>query len=408
MSRPYAGLSHWRVGGDRAYLADLQHRRERSRIASSARSAASGVRARQQVLRLELRAAARRELGPEVRQSLVPGPGHPELLGAVHRRASPAPGASPRWPGSAHGNPSHGTSVRRLTHACTKPDRRQSVNRLTLYADADTVSKSSPASGSRRRRAGHLEVRLQVERERGDDAERAQRGHGAVETGVAPADRQRPSRRRGPARPPVRPRPASRWRSPSRACRSRPNPPPRCAAARPYWAARTRARAPRRASSAYRTPPADADRTGRRVDLDGRRERGQRGTARPAARVGDLVERVPAAEDPHAVLPATQGAQRVERVRPLQLLGGVGDVPRPVGHTHARSPPGSPFRQCAGGHGPMRSYGRAPTGVSPAPTCPRRPPRACRSLPARRPPATCPPTPMRRPARACRSGRCAA
>lgn len=54
--------------------------------------------------------------------------------------------------GAAHGKSASGWSVRRLTQACRKPGARQSVNRLTLYADPMTAPKvagSSPARGVR-------------------------------------------------------------------------------------------------------------------------------------------------------------------------------------------------------------------------------------------------------------------
>lgn len=57
----------------------------------------------------------------------------------------------------------------------------------------------------------------------------------------------------------------------------------------------------RRQGGESRVPDAAPDpyRTGRRVHLDHRRQRGQRQQHALAARLGDLVERVPAAEDPH-------------------------------------------------------------------------------------------------------------
>ncbi len=53
--------------------------------------------------------------------------------------------------GAAQGKAGRAWSVRRFSHTCRKPGARQSVNRLTLYPVAITVSnvpESSPSSGS--------------------------------------------------------------------------------------------------------------------------------------------------------------------------------------------------------------------------------------------------------------------
>ncbi len=52
--------------------------------------------------------------------------------------------------GAAHGTSGSGWSVRRLSQACRNPGARQSVNRLTLYADAITVSNTAGSGPSRR------------------------------------------------------------------------------------------------------------------------------------------------------------------------------------------------------------------------------------------------------------------
>lgn len=225
----------------------------------------------------------------------------------------------------------------------------------------------------------HLEVRFQIEGEGGDDTECAEGGHGAVEARVAAADRDGRAVRRddldlahGGGEGAVRD-------------------------ARAVGAGRHRARHGDvregghvvqgepvlvHPAGQFGVPDAARDpyRTGRRVDVHGRGQRGEREKDAVVAGLGDLVERVPAAQHAHLRALRDQRRERVEGVRAVQFLDGVRDVAGPVGqgscHPCCPSPGSFRARPC-GGHGwkLSRRAGRLPDRPRPWPPLARRHPR---------------------------------
>ena len=248
---------------------------------------------RQQVLGLELVAAARGEAEPEVRQPLVPGAGHAELLGAVARRACRARGGAGRRPGwrraattGSRSSPRPRSSTRCLTQTWRMRSPRQSVNRLTLYAGGRDLVEVVVEGLGREVLVdllAHLERGLQVA------------GSPVTTTPSAPSETTAPGNRSGSASR------LSVTRSPSAVtsstaatdggepavavagavgaggARARR---PRCAAARRGWAARSPPRAGGR-QLAVPQPGGDPHGAGGAVDLHLRR---QRRRARPAPR----------------------------------------------------------------------------------------------------------------------------
>jgi hypothetical protein len=130
-----------RIGGDRPQLADEQDSGDLLAQLGEQVQRRHGVLAADEPLGLQLLAAARRVLEPEVGQPRVPGPGHPELLGAgvaghARHRVARALASSP--PNQVSGaSAASGASVRSLRQAVCRCGLRQSLNRLTLYP-ADT------------------------------------------------------------------------------------------------------------------------------------------------------------------------------------------------------------------------------------------------------------------------------
>ncbi|CAM5487405.1 hypothetical protein SFUMM280S_05111 [Streptomyces fumanus] len=102
--------------------------------------------------------------------------------------------------GAAYGKSGRSWSVRRLSHTCRKPGERQSVNRLTLYAADSTAAQAAGVQRGERQLGEDvlfdLVGRLQVQGERGDHAQRAERGDRPVEPPVAPGQGHRRAVRR--------------------------------------------------------------------------------------------------------------------------------------------------------------------------------------------------------------------
>lgn len=103
-------------------------------------------------------------------------------------------------------------------------------------------------------------------------------------------------------------------------------------------------------------------RPGRRVHVDLGGQGVEREQDAGLARLGDPVEGVPAAQGPDPAAPGDQRAQRVQGVRTVQLLGGVRDVARPVGHGPGHR---SSFPEVRDRRGPRRNLSRGPGYASP-------------------------------------------
>ena len=153
-----------------------------------------GMAARQQVLRLELLAGARREAHAEVRQPVRPGPGPAELRGAGGR-VQPAD----HVPVDRRGRRAEEVVVHQVRLVGPALDPHLVDRVLPVGEDADAVpARDDLVEVLAERVEGqalehplpHLEGRLHVQGEAGDGAERAEPDHHAVEVGVAPGELQ--------------------------------------------------------------------------------------------------------------------------------------------------------------------------------------------------------------------------
>ena len=201
-----------------------------------------------------------RVVHPEVRQPLVPRPGHAELLRAGVRPASAGSGGSGRSPGSPRTASAGGSnavtvgSTRRLSQTCSKTGPAPLGEQADAVGARGDLVEALDGRGERQvlvEVLAHLEGRLEIEGERGDDAEGRRGRRPRRRTSGVAAARQRRRSRRPPSRARA-PRPPSRGcRSgrPIRGSRSRRHRRPRCAAARRGCGARSR---PRRAARTAR------------------------------------------------------------------------------------------------------------------------------------------------------------
>ena len=182
------------VAGHRADLGDLQQRGDEVAQRPDGLQRGDRVGARDQELRLQLVAVARREVHPEVRQAVVPRAGLAQLRGAVH-----GVDAGQRVAGAVGGGRAEQVGAQRVAgrDAGLAPDLLDGV--------AGPVGEEAHGVGAagdlvqvrQRRRPRQVDVDLlrdvvrglDVEGHAGDHAERAERDDGAGEVVVAAADR---------------------------------------------------------------------------------------------------------------------------------------------------------------------------------------------------------------------------
>ncbi len=186
----------------------------------------------------------------------------------------------------------------------------------------------------------HLVRRLQGEGEGADDAESAERGHGAVEPRVPPPDRHCRAVRddqlhlaHGRGQRPVadsRAMGAGRHRTGHRDVRQG-----------RHVGQREPVGVDRAGQFGVAHPTGHPDRARGRVDLDHRRQPGGGQQYAVRARLGDPVEGVPAAQHSHPRTACHQRREGVERARAVEVPRGVRDGARPVGDR-----PGGPCRPC--------------------------------------------------------------
>ncbi len=178
------------VGGDRADLAHLEQRADAVRQRAHGLQRGGRVLARHEVLALELRAAARGEAHAEVRQAVRPRAGPAELGRAVDRVEAEDQVPLDRRRARAEEVVPHGLG--RVGHAALDPhlvDRvtpaRQHAHAVAGAGDRVEGLEQPVPRELLEHTLAHLVGGLDVEREAGDDAERAEADDETVEVRVA-------------------------------------------------------------------------------------------------------------------------------------------------------------------------------------------------------------------------------
>ncbi len=316
------------VGGHRAQLARLQNRRHPVAEGAQARDRLTGRGARHEVLALQLLAAARGELHPEVRQPVEPRAGLALLAG--HRLGGSAlehvhRGRRPRRTEEGVRRRVLAALAPRLVDARVVPAREE-ADAVRVGGDGVEVGGQALPRQARVDVLAHREGRLEPQRQAGDDAERTERHDTARQVGVAA--RQRPERavgaddlqaahrRRERAVGIAGPVRAGRDRAGHRDVRQR-----REVAQRPAPALEGAG------DLAVEGPAPDGRGARPGVDLDARRKAFE-GDEHPVA-VGEVGEGVPRPERPDPRLARDDLLQRLDAARPLDAPG-VGVVAGPV------------------------------------------------------------------------------